>query len=183
MCKRVSRITLAYQLSTTKTDARSANYTASEDHTRITLAYQLLRAYAAYDTEVGYCQSLNYLAAILMLYMDEEGAFWALQRTVQWALLVGYYTNGMVGLRTGHQNSYIAQLHQLKQGKFDEEGVLHYIATKGRTVAYTNPHNPYGSDYGSHAVCSCTGACEYKRPIWLWRQSGHKYVVVVKRSI
>ena len=80
----------------------SDNGVLTEQH-RTEQLRRLLRAYAAHDTEVGYCQSLNYLAAILMLYMDEEGAFWALQRTIQWALPAGYYTDGMVGLRTDHK--------------------------------------------------------------------------------
>jgi hypothetical protein len=64
---------------------------------------RLLRAYAAYDPEVGYCQSLNYLAAILMLHMDEEDVFWTLQRTVQHQLPSGYYSCGMTGLRADHK--------------------------------------------------------------------------------
>jgi hypothetical protein len=64
---------------------------------------RLLRAYASHDPVVGYCQSLNFLAAILLLYMAEELAFWVLAHAVQTLLPQGYYEHGMRGLRTDHK--------------------------------------------------------------------------------
>ena len=32
----------------------------------------MLRAYAVYDTEVGYCQGMNFLAGLLLAYMPNE---------------------------------------------------------------------------------------------------------------
>jgi hypothetical protein len=60
-------------------------------------------SYAVYDPVVGYCQSLNFIAAILMLYMKEEQAFWTLTTVVQNTLPAGYYTDGMQGLRADHR--------------------------------------------------------------------------------
>ncbi|XP_049782057.1 rab GTPase-activating protein 1-like [Schistocerca cancellata] len=37
--------------------------------------YRISKAYAVYDTEVGYCQGLSFLAATLLLHMPEEQAF------------------------------------------------------------------------------------------------------------
>lgn len=31
-----------------------------------------------YNTEVGYCQGMSQIAALLLMYMNEEDAFWAL---------------------------------------------------------------------------------------------------------
>lgn len=31
-----------------------------------------------YNTEVGYCQGMSQIAALLLMYMDEEDAFWML---------------------------------------------------------------------------------------------------------
>ena len=70
---------------------------------RIEQLRRLLRAYAVYDPVVGYCQSLNFIAAILMLYMKEEQAFWTLTRVVRNMLPKGYYTDGMQGLRADHR--------------------------------------------------------------------------------
>lgn len=35
-------------------------------------------AYSVYNQEVGYCQGMSQIAALLLMYMDEEDAFWAL---------------------------------------------------------------------------------------------------------
>ncbi len=38
----------------------------------------VLSAYAMYNTELGYCQGMSGVAALLLMYMDEEESFWAL---------------------------------------------------------------------------------------------------------
>ena len=35
-------------------------------------------AYSLYNSELGYCQGMSQIAALLLMYMDEEEAFWAL---------------------------------------------------------------------------------------------------------
>lgn len=40
--------------------------------------FNILCAYSMYNSEVGYCQGMSGLAGILLMYMDEEDAFWAL---------------------------------------------------------------------------------------------------------
>jgi hypothetical protein len=40
--------------------------------------FRVLKAYSLYDPELGYTQSMNFLAAILLMYMSEEEAFWHL---------------------------------------------------------------------------------------------------------
>ncbi|KAL3763418.1 hypothetical protein ACHAWU_001991 [Discostella pseudostelligera] len=39
---------------------------------------RVLRAYSLYDTEVGYCQGMNYIAAMFLTFLSEEKAFWLL---------------------------------------------------------------------------------------------------------
>lgn len=39
---------------------------------------RVLLAFSIYDTEIGYCQSMNFLAALLLLFLSEEKAFWML---------------------------------------------------------------------------------------------------------
>lgn len=39
---------------------------------------RLLIAFAQYKPQIGYCQSLNFLAGLLLLFMSEEMAFWML---------------------------------------------------------------------------------------------------------
>ena len=59
---------------------------------------RVLVTYASYNTSVGYCQSMNFIVAVLLLVADEEGAFWllvALCRTV----VADYHTRELSGLR------------------------------------------------------------------------------------
>lgn len=39
---------------------------------------RVLTAFSLYSPNIGYCQSLNYIAGILLLFMEEEKAFWTL---------------------------------------------------------------------------------------------------------
>src|ERR1043166_110315 len=39
---------------------------------------RVLTAFSLYSPNIGYCQSLNYVAGILLLFMEEEKAFWML---------------------------------------------------------------------------------------------------------
>lgn len=40
--------------------------------------FHVLAAYSIYNTEVGYCQGMSQITALLLIYMNEEDAFWAL---------------------------------------------------------------------------------------------------------
>uniref|UniRef100_A0A8C6X542 USP6 N-terminal-like protein n=1 Tax=Naja naja TaxID=35670 RepID=A0A8C6X542_NAJNA len=40
--------------------------------------FHVLAAYSVYNTEVGYCQGMSHITALLLMYMNEEDAFWAL---------------------------------------------------------------------------------------------------------
>lgn len=40
--------------------------------------FNVLTAYSMYNTEVGYCQGMAGVAGVLLMFMDEEEAFWAL---------------------------------------------------------------------------------------------------------
>ncbi|MEE6481586.1 hypothetical protein FKM82_012911 [Ascaphus truei] len=40
--------------------------------------FHVLAAYSLYNTEVGYCQGMSQITALLLMYMNEEDAFWAL---------------------------------------------------------------------------------------------------------
>ena len=41
--------------------------------------FNVLKAYANYDNEVGYVQGINYIVGLLLVYIqDEEKVFWCL---------------------------------------------------------------------------------------------------------
>ena len=50
---------------------------------------RVLRAYASYDPDVGYCQGMGFVAGTLLMYMPAEEAFWCLVRLMQQVLFVG----------------------------------------------------------------------------------------------
>ena len=60
-----------------KPDIRSSGSSAPELPLLSSLR-QVLRAYALHNPRIGYCQSLNFLAGLLLLFLPEEKAFWML---------------------------------------------------------------------------------------------------------
>ena len=59
----------------------------------------VLYAFAATHPDIYYCQSLNFIAAILIVVLGEESAFYALSSIVEDFLPDDYYQMGMHGFR------------------------------------------------------------------------------------
>jgi hypothetical protein len=57
----------------------------------------VLRAYCGRNTTVGYCQGLNFVTAWLLLFMDENSAFWMLTKLISSTLLPGFYSGAKTG--------------------------------------------------------------------------------------
>ncbi|KAJ7549494.1 hypothetical protein O6H91_07G056100 [Diphasiastrum complanatum] len=55
----------------------------------------LLSAYARQNPDVGYCQAMNFFAALLLLLMPEENAFWTLTAIIN-NYFEGYYSEKML---------------------------------------------------------------------------------------
>jgi len=59
---------------------------------------RILLAYAAHNPVVGYCQSMNYLAGFLLLFVaDEEEAFWLLVSLLEGLLFPGIHSRELSG--------------------------------------------------------------------------------------
>ncbi|KAK8677283.1 hypothetical protein V6N13_142831 [Hibiscus sabdariffa] len=56
---------------------------------------RLLTAYAQHNPSVGYCQAMNFFAALLLLLMPEENAFWTLVGIID-DYFDGYYSEEMI---------------------------------------------------------------------------------------
>ncbi|KAF5770818.1 putative Rab-GTPase-TBC domain-containing protein [Helianthus annuus] len=56
---------------------------------------RILTAYARHNPSVGYCQAMNFFAALLLLLMPEENAFWALLGILD-DYFEGYYSEEMI---------------------------------------------------------------------------------------
>mmetsp|Transcript_33368 Transcript_33368/g.92117 ORF Transcript_33368/g.92117 Transcript_33368/m.92117 type:complete len:393 (-) Transcript_33368:110-1288(-) len=60
----------------------------------------VLSAFAHHNPRVRYCQGLNFIAALLLiLFLDEERAFWALTCVIDRLGIEDYYSEGMTLLR------------------------------------------------------------------------------------
>ncbi|KAI9783550.1 MAG: hypothetical protein M1839_003720 [Geoglossum umbratile] len=69
----------------TKDDGRSGKQNDEEyQETEIVKALRrVLQAFSIHVPRIGYCQSLNFLAGLLLLFMEEEKAFWMLNIITQ----------------------------------------------------------------------------------------------------
>jgi hypothetical protein len=80
------------------TDNADGSVTMStEDIPAIISLRRVLYAFSVYCPHIGYCQSLNYIAGMLLLFMDEERAFWMLVTIIQDILPDGIYDITMEG--------------------------------------------------------------------------------------
>jgi hypothetical protein len=59
----------------------------------------VLLAYSIRNREVGYCQSMNFIAALLLTQLNEEQSFWVLAALIEDILPPNYYTVSMIGCR------------------------------------------------------------------------------------
>ncbi|XP_066926047.1 TBC1 domain family member 2B-like isoform X1 [Clytia hemisphaerica] len=58
---------------------------------------RILTAYSWHNPAVGYCQGLNRLGAIALLYLDEETAFWCLVAITEHLMPIDYYSRTLLG--------------------------------------------------------------------------------------
>jgi hypothetical protein len=69
----------------------------------LTVLRRVLIAYSVRNPVVGYCQSMNFIAAVLLMYLDEEQAFWVLAALVEDILPPDYYATSLIGSRVDQQ--------------------------------------------------------------------------------
>lgn len=83
---------------TTTTTTSSASHSQASSQPPIISALQrVLSAFSLYSPSIGYCQSLNYIVGMLLLFMPEEEAFWTLVTIIQNILPAGVYDVTMEG--------------------------------------------------------------------------------------
>lgn len=62
------------------------------------LLFNVLKAFSVYNADVGYCQGMGFITAMLLMYMEEEDAFWGLVRLCDAYGMSGLFKPGFPGL-------------------------------------------------------------------------------------
>ncbi|KAI3367072.1 hypothetical protein L3Q82_009275 [Scortum barcoo] len=88
--------------------------------------FHVLTAYSMYNTEVGYCQGMSQITALLLIYMNEEDAFWALVKLLsgQKHAMHGFFVPGfpkLMRFQEHHDRILKKMIPKLKQHLDNQE--------------------------------------------------------------
>lgn len=92
---------------------------------------KVLFAYALRNPELGYCQSMNYICALLLFHLSEEESFWVFAAIIEDIIPYGYYSPTMIGARVDNQvfNSIISwKLPKINQYIRDTNTILEPVS-------------------------------------------------------
>ncbi|XP_026222230.1 USP6 N-terminal-like protein [Anabas testudineus] len=97
--------------------------------------FHVLAAYSVYNTEVSYCQGMSQIAAVLLMYLNEEDAFWALSQllTDSKHAMHGFFIPGFPKLQrfqTHHELILSKMLPKLKKHLDKEQMTTGIYTTK-----------------------------------------------------
>ncbi|KAK6318632.1 hypothetical protein J4Q44_G00119230 [Coregonus suidteri] len=95
--------------------------------------FHVLAAYSVYNTEVSYCQGMSQVAAILLMYLNEEDAFWALSQllTNNKHAMHGFFIPGFPKLQRyqAHHEQILSKLLPKLKKHLDREQMSNGIYT------------------------------------------------------
>jgi len=85
----------------------------------------ILNCFTLLQSEVGYCQGMNFLAAVLCMQLDEENAFWLFVQLMKKYSLEGFYTESAPLLQQTLKkfDYWMAELLPKLHDHFKREGI------------------------------------------------------------
>jgi len=69
-------------------------YLRMSEENKFRSLFNVLKAYANWDKQLGYCQGMNFIGGFLLLYLDQEETFWMLGIIMQHYKMLGLYHKG-----------------------------------------------------------------------------------------
>ncbi|VDO90306.1 unnamed protein product, partial [Schistosoma mattheei] len=59
-------------------------------------SHKVLQAYSIHNSKIGYCQGMNFIAAVALLFLRKEDAFWCLIAILERFLPENYFNSGLI---------------------------------------------------------------------------------------
>ncbi|XP_033040056.1 TBC1 domain family member 3G-like isoform X1 [Trachypithecus francoisi] len=104
--------------------------------------FYILLAYSEYNPEVGYCRDLSHIAALFLLYLPEEDAFWALVQLLasERHSLQGFHSpnSGTVQGLQDHQEHVVPTSQPRTMWHLDKEGLCMHGSSLGWLLQMLN---------------------------------------------
>uniref|UniRef100_A0A5F7ZW48 Rab-GAP TBC domain-containing protein n=1 Tax=Macaca mulatta TaxID=9544 RepID=A0A5F7ZW48_MACMU len=104
--------------------------------------FSILLAYSEYNPEVGYCRDLSHIAALFLLYLPEEDAFWALVQLLarERHSLQGFHSSngGTVQGLQDHQEHVVPTSQPKTMWHLDKEGLCAQDSSLGWLLQILN---------------------------------------------
>jgi hypothetical protein len=102
-----------------------------ESRTGVLALKRLLLAFSLHNPEIGYCQSINFLAGFLLLLLSEEQAFWVLDCLINEILPPDYYTRKLLGVHIDQRviSHLVGELLPDVAKAYEDAGLVLHLVT------------------------------------------------------